>query len=86
VISSQFITHPGRIGIVAGSIKYKVGTVLDPQPGFFLSCGGISWSVYLRSLWSKAGWDGKRAEGFGECGDLMILMAGLGGLWGFLKS
>jgi putative tricarboxylic transport membrane protein len=85
-IIASLLLIAGGIGIAVGSINYKVGTFLDPQPGFFPLMWGIL-MVGLSSTLLVKGWmgRGKKTEGFGEVWRPAILMAGLGIYVGILE-
>ena len=77
-IVSSFLFLLSGIGIMIGGIQYKVGTFLDPLPGFFPFIWGF-FIIVLSSTTLVRGWLGlgKRIESFGEVWRPAILMGGM---------
>jgi putative tricarboxylic transport membrane protein len=81
IIGSIVLLHIG-IGVVIGSVRLKVGTLMVPQPGFFPFLGGILLIglslVLLIQGWLNRGTEPRRPrEAFGEWRRPLILVASM---------
>jgi putative tricarboxylic transport membrane protein len=78
IIGSIILMHIG-IGVVIGSIRLKVGTLMVPQPGFFPFVGGtlligLSLVLLVRNLLGRGTAAQKPGEVFGEWRRPLILV------------
>jgi putative tricarboxylic transport membrane protein len=71
--------------VVVGSIRLRIGTPTNPQPGFFPFLGGVI-LVGLSLILLAYGWrgHGKRIEAFGEIRRPAILVMAMAGYVGVL--
>jgi putative tricarboxylic transport membrane protein len=81
IIGSIVLLHIG-IGVVIGSIRLKLGTLLMPQPGFFPFLGGLLLIglslVLLIQGWLNRGTEPRQPrENFGEWRRPLILVVSL---------
>ena len=75
LLGSVFLFVLG-VGAIIGAVRLQVGSLTEPQPGFFPFVGGLVVAVFSAILFLQ-GWLGKSREqaAFGEIGRPALLLA-----------
>ncbi len=78
MIGSLLLVLTG-IGVIVGSIRLRIGTPTNPEPGFFPFLGGVI-LIALSCILMVQGWlgGGKEGKAFGEMRRPGILVVGMG--------